>query len=405
MRKKEATENYRKDTNWDSLAQGEQDDDYVDPDSFTEEELRADPEKRFHVNPDDFPIFSQQYELPEQYGNLNHIVFPVDKTMGMFVSKTADTVSYLSGESANGPKRKTDLAVYLDKSARPVSWLVNTFWSDFTDKKRPESKFLAIDRINWLKYLGVDVSPNGYVKAPDGSEHVGIFSDIPTQKITKEDIARIRALFIPGGITTEDPDEIMATKTSLEGKNITVIDEVFRSGTTLQLAKYLLEQAIPEANIDGFTFWVPSFQISRNPNEEKQMRSQPIWYDRNTAYGRGIGDINQNYYNMLHERLNTPRTRAQKFGAFVLGEIINLKEEPRQLSIQLAKEIQKMHSEFKAGHILMAPPRHYDEDKWMDRLKSQGVLLEPANSFPKYDPNRKKTFQYIADKISQRKAA
>ena len=55
-----------------------------------------------------------------------------------------------------------------------------------------------------------------------------------------------------------DPEVIMNTPTGLEGKNITIIDEVSRSGSTLEIAKLLVSQAIPEAaSVNGCTFWRP----------------------------------------------------------------------------------------------------------------------------------------------------
>jgi hypothetical protein len=32
-----------------------------------------------------------------------------------------------------------------------------------------------------------------------------------------------------------------------------------------------------------------------------------------------------------------------------------------------------MRREWDNGHIMMEHPNHYDEEKWMDRLESQGV--------------------------------
>ena len=40
-----------------------------DPDQYSEEELMSDPAKRYHVNPEDFPIFSRQAEMGPDWGD------------------------------------------------------------------------------------------------------------------------------------------------------------------------------------------------------------------------------------------------------------------------------------------------------------------------------------------------
>ena len=108
-----------------------------DPNQYTEEELLADPAKRFRVNPEDFPIFSLQAELGPKWGD-GAETRALDDTVGRFVTCTADTIAILTGED-NGLSPSLEIpaadhVIYLDKSARPVSWLVSSFWSAFTDK-------------------------------------------------------------------------------------------------------------------------------------------------------------------------------------------------------------------------------------------------------------------------------
>ncbi len=344
-----------------------------DPKYFTEQELLDDPSKRYRVNPELFPIFSQQAEMGPNWGDKMEKQ-PLDETMGRFVKCTADTIAVLTGEGEKSKIPAADYIIYLDKSARPVSWLVNTFWSDFTEKERPKHSYLAIDRMEWFKRTDTKVDSAGYAKRPDGTSTLATIRDIKKENITDEQLARIRALFIPGGIETEDPEEIMNTPTNLEGKNITIIDEVERSGTTLEIAKYLVSMAIPEAaSVNGSYFWDGGFQTKPGDSSEKQMRSVPVWYDPSSWLGRGIGDINEDFYEKRYEKYPNPKTRAQKFGAFVLGEYKNLSEEPGQKSRELAKEIKLMHQEWENGHILMPAPSEYDTDKWIEHCKEQGI--------------------------------
>ncbi len=48
-------------------------------------------------------------------------------------------------------KEQVDTILYLDKSARPIQWLVKEFWPIFAgNKPMPESKFANIDASEWL---------------------------------------------------------------------------------------------------------------------------------------------------------------------------------------------------------------------------------------------------------------
>lgn len=349
-----------------------------DPDQYTEAELRADPAKRFHVNPEDFKIFSKQAEMGPNWRDPAETL-PLDETMGRFVKSTADAIAVIAGESSNNRSNEAppaaDHVIYLDKSARPVSWMVNVFWDAFTEKKRPAHSYLAIDRMEWFARTDTPVDATGYIKEADGkTARVARFEDFRKENVSAEDIARIRALYIPGGIENEDVDEIMNTPTGLEGKNITIIDEVGRSGSTLKIAQYLVSRAIPEAaSVNGYTYWNGGSQIG--PDGESQMRSVPVWYDAQVNTGRGIGDVDEQFFARRYEKTPNKKTHAQSYAAFVLGSYLNLEKEPGQPSRKLAKEIKKMREEWDKGHILMPLPDHYDEDKWADHIEEQGIVF------------------------------
>src|SRR3954469_6875014 len=59
-------------------------------------------------------------------------------------------------------EQRTDVAIFLDKSARPVEWLVRELWDELapTDPDtgktvpKPEMKFLNIDREQWGPFVG-----------------------------------------------------------------------------------------------------------------------------------------------------------------------------------------------------------------------------------------------------------
>lgn len=374
-----------------------------DPVQYSEAELKQDPAKRFHVNPSDFPIFSQQAEMGPVWGDKSETL-PLDETMGRFVTATADTIAVISGEDEGYDSKNippADHVVYLDKSARPVCWMVNTFWDAFTDKTRPKHSFLAIDRREWFARTNTPIEANEYIRDQDGSARLARFGDFRAENVSKEDIARIRATFIPGGIETEDPDEIMKTPTGLEGKNITIVDEVSRSGSTLAIAKHLISLAVPEAaSVNTHAFWDAGQQVS--PSGEVQMRGVPVWYDAHTHIGRGIGDVNESFFAERHERFNTPKTRAQKFGSIVLGQFIDLNAEPGNRSRKLASEIKTMRKEWDEGHILMSFPKHYSEEKWEEHIESQGMRFVPPDEH-RGRPAPKDAYTHVIEDIRKRK--
>lgn len=340
------------------------------------------PADRFRVNPADYPIFATQSEHDSSENSNQLHYWNIDKTLSTYLTNTAELIATIDGSSIayekNPNLEKPDHIIYLDKSARPVSWLVNTFWSDLSEEKLPGHSYLNIDRIPWFHRSNLDVLPGGYVRLPDGSKRVATPQDFHIEDISPIDLARIRALYLPGGITTEDPEAIMQTPSSLDGKNLLVVDEVARSGSTMAIATQLLQAAFPEArSVNGAYFWQSSSKIV---GDERQMLSVPVWYNSQHPDGRGIGDVDIEFFDKRYEESPNDKTRAQKFGSIVLSSFRDLNAEPAQLSRELVREIKQMHSDFEAGHILFRPPLNYDYDRQDATIEAQGLqLLPPTN--------------------------
>lgn len=341
-------------------------------------------EERFDVSPKEYPIFSKQSgnRLDLNTGKYTNRTLNINETLGEMVSATAATIAMITGEKSGVPM---DHVIYLDKSARPVSWLVDDFWNDFTDKQEPGKSFLAIDRRIWLTRMGFELEGNEYIKDENGDSHVASPRDISEElfkkTISKEMLARIRALYIPGGIETEDPDKIFNTPTILDNKNILIIDEVSRSGSTLHIAKLLLKGAIPNANVNGHVFWYDQGQ--KTDSGETQMGSTPVWYpkDKNDWRGRGVKDINQAFYEQLYKDNPTPDNRARNYGSIVLGEpLVHPEDEPGQLSWHLREEIHKMHEDYEKGRILPTVPNlRLCPGKLISTMRRWGVEFTPEN--------------------------
>lgn len=340
------------------------------------------PAERFRVDPADYPIFCKQAELDSRWGNNQYHNWNIDRTLSTYVTNTADLIATLDGTSTeysrNHEVSPPDRVIYLDKSARPVSWLVNTMWTAFSDEKRPEHSYLSIDRLTWFRESGLNVDPNGYFR--DSSDHFrrATAHDFDIRNLPPETFAKIRALYLPEGIAEEDPEKIMSTPSSLDDKNLLVVDEVGNSGATLEIAKQLLSAAFPEAkSVRGTYFWKPAFKTNQS-GTESQMLSAPVWYNESSPAGRGIGELNPAYYNQRFAEHPNPKTRAQRYGSIVLASYIDLAKEENQPSRELMREITQMRRDLDAGHILVAPPDNYDDERVDALIAAQGLHLAPA---------------------------
>ena len=103
----------------------------------TEAEVKSGKEivPNFTVDPKNYPIFSRQAGNREDFDKkIKSRTLSINETLGLMAGRTAETVAMLSGDVPGVPK--ADHVIYLDKSARPVSWLVNEFWEDFTNEEK-----------------------------------------------------------------------------------------------------------------------------------------------------------------------------------------------------------------------------------------------------------------------------
>lgn len=354
-------------------------------------ESRGETERRglaeqFRVDPKQYPILQKQYELSSAWGNNDKVFWNIDKTASRYVTETAELIGVIDGRMPSresSEEQKADHVVYLDKSARPVSWLVGTFWDEFSDEKRPENSFLNIDRLPWFNRVMPGMRA-GMVEDESGALRRADFNDFMkhADKLPPEVFAGIRALYVTGGIETEDPEEIMKMPTVLDGKDVLVVDEVEESGATLKIAQYLLSRAIPEMkSLNGSYFWHQASKHSHDGTERQQM-SVPVWYDAGDSRGRGVGEINRPFFAERHEKFQTPRTRAQKLGSFVLGEIMDLGKEEGGLSRELAREVVQLREDYREGKVLPRVSAHMPNDmvdEIVDKLQEQGVRFAPES--------------------------
>lgn len=266
-----------------------------------------------------------------------------------------------------GEKEVKDLpppsdVIYLDKSARPVSWLVSALWPTLAGRqngelpKRPGTHFLNIDKADWLRRM--DVPPKYLEDTPAEL--------IDYDKIDVEQLARIRALFSTVPIDEAHLDTAWDYPTIFNDKHVMIVDEVKSSGQTLEIAKNLISRALPEAIISG-QYWAtpPREFLNRGvPDKDGVMQFKiswvPAWYNPSLESGRGIGNKNPNWPEIA-ESLGKPTSRISKVGRYVLGTSLKHPETYESLldprSKDLRDEIDMLASDIQKKKVLYRPSR------------------------------------------------
>lgn len=248
-----------------------------------------------------------------------------------------------TGEVENKP---TDYVIWLDKSARPLSWLTKELWPQLAADKdgnipaEPEHRFVNIDRNQWASSID-----------PDGTGITNVGS------LDQSIIRSLRSVFLENpndraeGLT-EHIDEAPA---QLDGKQAIIVDEVRSTGRTLTYAKKMFERAFPTANIDT-AYWMD--ETVTLPNGAVGNADLPVWYNDTTETGRGIGNRNI-------DRSRKSKNRTQRLGAWFLSTGL---QRPDPDSTQLRREIHQLADDVKERRILIEPGRTRDEDDYDERV-------------------------------------
>lgn len=170
-----------------------------------------------------------------------------------------------------------DAVIYLDKSARPVAWLAEYAWDLLSPQQvgglpasRPSFYFLNIDRMHWI----TTVDPLGQG-----------FMDV--SRIDPSIIWSLRSIFVEprykrAGLTAA----IDSAPALLDNKTILIVDEVYSSGRTIDIATGLIRRAFPTSTIGG-AHWMGGLV---NRGTAVGNGDIPVWYNESSEYGRGVGD-------------------------------------------------------------------------------------------------------------------
>lgn len=277
-----------------------------------------------------------------------------------------DNAKYTFSEFDGQP---SDHVVYLDKSARPIQYLIAGLWDSLAKPSatKPEHSFVNIDKEIWLQQMNV---PIHRLQNPQPEDYN--FDNIDKQ-LLKDRINQLRAIYIkPEFIDQIDENNIESCKdlpTVLDGQNVLIVDEVESSGYTLKIALELYKRAFPNTKF-GTAYWASPRKISWTVNEKDGTESKefaaswvPFWYDSDTAYGRGIGDIDP-VYSASSEDVRI------RLGKFLLSAPINNQTNSGfeiindTRSKQTYSDLDLIISRFHEGKILYKPsPSRLDFEK------------------------------------------
>ncbi len=242
---------------------------------------------------------------------------------------------------------RPDYVVCLDKSGRPVAWLLRALWPVLAREPGtpfqqnvvpplPQFRFVNIDREQWWDQTGATET-----------------GTVDVTKVPVEAIDSLRSVFVkaPGSPGTS-PFESSAW---LDGRRILVVDEVSNTGDTLRIASGLLARAFPTADIRGDHWMSPGTSIDRSGL--RRTANVPIWYRDDTWHGRLIG-------NRLDPD-NPPATARNRTGGLFLSTRPRV---PDALGRQLRDEVASLAQDVREGRLLARPAGSRDLDDWLGRI-------------------------------------
>lgn len=252
---------------------------------------------------------------------------------------------------------KTDVAIFLDKSARPVAWLVKELWPILApinpdtnaQFELPAIKFLNIDREQWGPVLG---------RSEGGMINV---NNLPADAAEG-----LKQVYAPIAGISEEKDSSLLTD-----KRIMIVDEIRQSGDTLTMSKAILNKVFPDAAEINGAYWMPG-KIERDPKSGGMVgKGGPVWYSDREVTGRLVG--NRDTWKSLSS--NSSRQRA---GQYWLST--PFKGDRDVKGLQLKEEVKQLAKELATHKMLYMPSLNWDStsiEKVADRIERiDGISFE-----------------------------
>jgi len=235
--------------------------------------------------------------------------------------------------------QKTEVAIFLDKSARPVAWMVNEMWDVLAPQdadgnlisKKPQIKFLNIDREQWGATLGRSEDKDGLINL---------------DRLHPERLQELRDLYAPIAGVSQESDQTLLTN-----KNVMVIDEVKMSGDTLAMSEAIIKKAFPDAASVNGAYWMLD-PAKRDPRSGALTGGEvPVWYSDETNKGRLVANRDSTKSSMSN-------STRQRTGAYWLStRFRNIDFSGRQLK----QEVKWMVNDIRGHRLIYKPASGWDE--------------------------------------------
>jgi hypothetical protein len=268
-----------------------------------------------------------------------------------YVTLTDKLISVIEGDGGWRP----DEVVFLDKSGRPVAWLVKALWPILA--REPGTGYAAgvVPRLPGLRMVNIDREQWWSIT---GASETGL---VDVGRVPRETVAGLRCVFLhrcpsPG----QDPFEVASW---LDGRRVLIVDEVSNTGDTLRIARGLFAAAFPDADVRSEHWMTPGTVTEKGGLT--RAASVPVWYRSDTWEGRLIG-------NRL-DPANPAATWRGERGALFLST------RPRHRDargVQLREEVGMLAADVAAGRLLAAPSTQRDD--WTERVRALYGFTDPA---------------------------
>lgn len=239
--------------------------------------------------------------------------------LSCYLDLTDAMIQHLGGYENEQPDFVPDEVLFLDKSARPVAWLVDSLWEVMADKgaKKPHLGFIHIDRKDWWSRVKLPLV---------GEENRDPF-EFNIKDVSEDAINAIRAKFVIGDLTPDNyGNEVWKLPTTLDGKNVLIVDEIRSSGATTHMATELLSCAVPSATFKSVYFWSTPYNEGKSVeidnkdgtrSVQRRMYNIPVWYDKHKPDGREVSDPSSGVMDRLYRENPTQENLKRRIAWFV----------------------------------------------------------------------------------------
>ncbi len=329
---------------------------------LTPEELLA-PEVEDHSEHPEYELLVGHHRTDGSFKTSEQLRMEYIHLTDELIRQMTEGVPVKDYESNETHFKRPDFVVWLDKSARPVSWLTKELWPQLAADaegnvpEMPAFRFVNIDREQWVNQID-----------PEGRGNMNI--DLISQSI----IRSLRSLFVSPRYKKDGiNEEIDRVPTKFDDKVVLIVDEVFASGRTLDIASKFFERAFPKAHIAS-SHWMKGI-ATVDQGRATGNADLPVWYKEGDNRGRGVDNRND-------KTSQLSPSKTQRLGAWFLSTRLNVPDPDSQ---QLRRELHWLAQDAKDHKILVIPSTwrddEYERGGWLNGVDSQGYIqLRRENS-------------------------